>query len=54
MQIDRRPAHAPRTRDMAVQIAGLKSGCIGCSDCKGLCHELIEAMLVPDLVLKDK
>ncbi|MEC7765306.1 MAG: hypothetical protein VX874_25610 [Pseudomonadota bacterium] len=54
MQIDRRTAHAPRTRDVAVQVSGLKSGCVGCTDCKGLCHELIEAMLVPDLVLKGK
>ncbi|EAQ13215.1 MULTISPECIES: hypothetical protein [Maritimibacter] len=54
MQVDRRTAHAPRTRDLAVQVSGLKQGCVGCADCKGLCHELIEAMLVPDLVLKDK
>ncbi|WP_202530589.1 hypothetical protein [Maritimibacter harenae] len=54
MQIDRQTGHAPRSQDLAHKMSGLKSGCVGCTDCKGLCHELIEAMLVPELVLKGK
>jgi hypothetical protein len=54
MQVDRQTGHAPRTREVASQVMGLKQGCVGCTDCRGLCHELIEAMLVPDLVLKGK
>ena len=54
MQIDRDAGKAPRTRDLVVQVFGLKQGCVGCTDCKGLCHELIDAMLVPELVLKGK
>ncbi|WP_292022566.1 hypothetical protein [Maritimibacter sp. UBA3975] len=54
MQVDRQTGHAPRTRDVASRIVELKQGCVGCADCRGLCHELIETMLVPDLVLKGK
>ncbi len=54
MQIERSAGKAPRTESLAVQVSGLKHGCVGCAECKGLCHELIEAMLVPDMVLKGK
>ncbi|WP_298495682.1 hypothetical protein [uncultured Maritimibacter sp.] len=54
MQIDRKSGFAPRTRDLNTTLSGLKAGCVGCADCKGLCVELIEALLVPDIVLKAK
>ncbi|MBV7407514.1 hypothetical protein [Maritimibacter sp. DP1N21-5] len=54
MQIDRKAGFAPRTRELGATLTGLKSGCVGCTDCKGLCHELIEALVVPDMVLKAK
>lgn len=54
MQIDRKAGSAPRTQEVALEIQGLKGGCVGCADCKGLCHELIETMLLPDLLLKSK
>lgn len=54
MQIDRTAGKSPRTQEIIVQVSGLRANCVGCADCKGLCHELIEAMLVPELVLKGK
>ncbi len=54
MDIDRRIAHAPRSRALAGQIAGLRGGCVGCTDCTGLCLALIEALILPGVVLKEK
>ncbi|MCB1348426.1 MAG: hypothetical protein R3D80_04155 [Paracoccaceae bacterium] len=50
----REVAHAPRTRALAVQIANLRGGCVGCSDCAGCCTALLDALILPDLVLKEK
>ncbi|MBV7377642.1 hypothetical protein [Maritimibacter dapengensis] len=54
MHIDRTAGPTTRARDLAQQVSGLRQGCLGCDDCKGRCHELVEAMLVPDIVLKGK
>lgn len=53
MQIHRDIAHAPRTRALGHTVASLRGGCIGCRDCAGLCSALLEALTLPDLVLKD-
>ncbi|MGH1368421.1 MAG: hypothetical protein ACRBCL_07365 [Maritimibacter sp.] len=54
MQAKRIAGYAPQTETLARDVTALKAGCVGCSDCKGLCQELIDAMLVPGLVLKGK
>lgn len=30
----------------------VRTGCIGCEDCKGACQELFELAFVPDTVLR--
>ena len=54
MQIDRKTGFAPRSRELGATLSGLKSGCVGCADCRGLCAELIEALVVPEIVLKPR
>lgn len=51
MFISRHIAEAPRTAALSTEIAKLNGPCIGCTDCDGLCKELIEALVVPDLIL---
>jgi len=54
MEIERNIAHAPRTRALAGNVAGLRGGCVGCKECSGLCEALIEALTLPDMILKEK
>ena len=54
MQIRRDIAHAPRARALGRTVAGLRGGCVGCEGCAGLCTALLEALTLPDLVLKEK
>lgn len=51
MFVSRHIAQAPRTEALASEIAKLNAPCIGCTNCNGLCRELIDALVVPDLVL---
>ena len=52
MKIDRFAAFAPRTRALASDLAILQGPCVGCTDCEGLCRDLIDALVLPDAVLK--
>ncbi len=54
MQIRRDIAHAPRARALSRQLANLQGGCVGCDGCTGLCTALLEALTLPDLILKEK
>ncbi len=47
----RQIGHAPRTARLARELARLQTPCIGCSECRGLCHALIEALVLPEVIL---
>ena len=51
MKIDRAAAFAPRTQALAEGISQLQGPCVGCVGCNGLCNALIEAILLPELIL---
>ena len=51
MNITRSPAVTERSEALGRRIAGMGTRCVGCTDCRGLCHELIEAIVVPEIVL---
>lgn len=51
MTISRDIGHAPRTHALAAELNGLNGPCIGCQDCRGMCQALIEALMLPDLIL---
>lgn len=50
--VTRKRADSHRTEAVAQRIAALDTLCVGCSDCRGLCKELIEAVYLPEVVLK--
>lgn len=51
MFISRHIAEAPRTAALTSEISKLNGPCIGCTECDGLCKELIEALVVPNMIL---
>ncbi len=52
MMIDRKTAHAPKSASLVTKVAGLQGPCVGCKDCTGLCPALIEALVLPDIILR--
>ncbi|MEZ5713950.1 MAG: hypothetical protein R3D85_01545 [Paracoccaceae bacterium] len=51
ISITRSRGETRRTEALAAEIATLGTPCVGCSNCRGLCHELIEAIVIPDMIL---
>ena len=54
LNITRSRGETRRSNDLAAQVAGLGTPCVGCSNCRGLCVELIEAMVLPEIILSGK
>ncbi len=54
MQISRSNAAAPKVKALATKVSGLQGPCLGCSNCVGLCEALIDALVLPDLILSRK
>lgn len=54
MRIDRNIGHAPRTVAVGQKLIEASGRCVGCTECEGLCKELIEVLVLPEVVLKGK
>lgn len=54
MDINRSKAETPQMDALSSEISGLQGPCVGCSDCVGLCMALIDALVVPDVILSKK
>jgi len=54
MQINRSKADASKVKALATEVSGLQGPCVGCSNCVGLCEALIDALVLPDLILSRK
>lgn len=54
MSITRQAGAAPNTADLAQQISGLSQPCVGCTECQGVCEALIDALVIPGVVLKSR
>ncbi|MDU8927385.1 hypothetical protein RXV86_08320 [Alisedimentitalea sp. MJ-SS2] len=52
MNITRSEAVTERSDALVQRIAGLGTPCVGCTNCRGLCRELIEAIVVPEIILR--
>ncbi len=52
MDIERVAGFAPRTRALGESLVQLNEPCVGCKECRGVCHALLDLMSLPDLVLK--
>jgi len=54
MRIDRNIGHAPKTESIGQKLIEASGRCVDCPECQGLCQELIDVLVLPDLVLKGK
>lgn len=54
MNIVRSKPITSRTQALGLAVSELNGPCVGCADCNGLCADLIDALVVPDIVLSKK
>ena len=54
VDITRNRGEIKRSEALAERIANLGTPCLGCRDCRGLCAALLEAMVIPDVILNDE
>ena len=54
MRIDRNIGHAPRVQAIGRKLMETPLRCVDWTECKGLCQELIDVLMLPDMVLKAK
>ncbi|MFP4274354.1 MAG: hypothetical protein ACLFRU_04945 [Paracoccaceae bacterium] len=52
MKVERKAGAAPRVAQLARDIGCVEGPCMGCADCRGLCPAIIEAMTLPEIVLR--
>ena len=52
MQIERKTGYAPKSTSIHQQLVEIQGPCVGCKECRGLCHELLETLYLPELLLK--
>ena len=51
MHIVQSTAPVTRSEDLARELSRLTGPCVGCRECRGLCAALIEALVLPDIIL---
>jgi hypothetical protein len=54
MKIIRNRPQTPNVNELSMDLAQLNNPCVGCCDCVGLCDALIDALVLPDLVLSKR
>lgn len=54
MQAHRKVAYAPRTKALALETSQMIGPCVGCVGCRGICQALLDAMTLPEIVLRDR
>jgi hypothetical protein len=54
MLINRKAAHAPRSKALCKEALTLPGPCLNCEGCRGICMALVDAMTLPETILKDR
>lgn len=54
MSTSRRIGHAPRLQELARELNDFSSPCIGCAGCEGLCHALIDVLVLPKIIARGR
>lgn len=54
MHIVRSKPGTTQTSALSAELATINCTCVGCSNCTGLCAELIDALVIPELILSRK
>lgn len=51
MTIQRSKPPSRRTEELSRRLGELYGPCIACAECHGMCPSLIEALMLPDMIL---
>ncbi len=54
MNISRKKSGTGRSDALASELSTLQGPCVGCRECTGLCNALIDALVLPDLILSKR
>ncbi len=54
IDVARNRGETRRSKALAATVANLGVPCLGCTDCRGICTELLEALVLPDVILNDR
>ncbi len=52
MDITRSPSDTRRTLQVGQIVTELNGPCVGCSECRGICQALIDAVTLPEVLLR--
>ncbi|MGR3803372.1 hypothetical protein [Marinibacterium profundimaris] len=52
MKIDRSFPPSPRSQELLAKLNGIYGPCVGCTVCDGLCQALIDALMLPDVIVR--
>ena len=52
MDITRSPSDTRRTVQVGQIVTELNGPCVGCSECRGICQALIDAVTLPEVLLR--
>ncbi len=52
MDITRSPSETHRTSQIGQIVTNLNGPCVGCSECRGICKALIDAVTLPEILLR--
>ena len=53
MKIDRSFPPSPHSKELLSKLNEIYGPCLACKDCRGFCAELIEALMLPEFIVKD-
>lgn len=51
MEVHRTKTDSPVLKALGAELPDITAQCFGCVDCDGLCHEVLEALVLPDTIL---
>jgi hypothetical protein len=54
MEIARTKTSDRHTRDLQEELSTLRGPCVGCTDCDGICAELFDTIVLPDVILSKR
>ena len=54
MDIQRSKPDQTHTTALSAALGDLHNPCVGCANCNGLCADLIDVLMIPDIILSRK
>lgn len=54
MDIDRSLPRNDHSQKLVTQLNEIYGPCVGCKECDGLCQALIDALMLPDMIVRTR